>query len=108
LVEANSPIAVKPCAPYPHDILLDSFHRVKITNLGKSFHSHCNSCQLTNCVDPNLVDKEPAAMILLKRPVFVLLPVELGNDSWFENSGMQTLKRLNELIRPQRSVIAMI
>ena len=40
-------------------------------------------------------------MILLKRPAYVLL-------SWFENSGMQILKRLNELIRPNRFVTALI
>ena len=50
--------------------------RVKIANLGKSFHIHCNSCQLTNCVDPNL-DKESAVMILLKRPAYVLLPIRV-------------------------------
>ena len=68
---------------------------------------HCNSCYLTNCVDPNL-DKESAVMILLKRPAYVLLPVELGNDPWFENSGLQALKRLKELIRPKRFVAALI
>ena len=47
-------------------------------------------------------------MILLKRPVYVLLPVELKNDPWFKNSGMQTLKRLSELIRPKRFVTALI
>jgi hypothetical protein len=50
--------------------------RVKITNLDKSFHIHCNCCQLTNCVDPN-VDKESAVMILLKRPAYVLLLVRV-------------------------------
>ena len=47
-------------------------------------------------------------MILLKRPGYVLLPVELGNDPWFENSGLQALKRLKELIRPKRFVAALI
>ena len=61
-------------------ILLDNFDRVKITNLDKSFHIHCNCCQLTNCVDPNL-DKESAVMILLKRPAYVLLPVRVRK--WF-------------------------
>lgn len=37
-------------------------------------------------------------MILLKRTAYVLLPGELGNDLWFENLGMQTLKTLSELI----------
>jgi hypothetical protein len=47
-------------------------------------------------------------MMLLKRPAYVLLPVDLGSDPWFENSGMQTLKRLSELIRPKRFVAALI
>ena len=47
-------------------------------------------------------------MILLKRPAYVLLPVDLGSDPWFENLGTQTLKRLNELIGPKRFVTALI
>ena len=47
-------------------------------------------------------------MILLKRPAYVLLPIDLGNDAWFENSGTQILKWLNELIRPKRFVAALI
>jgi hypothetical protein len=54
-IYANSLIAGKACVPNMYAILLGSFDRVKITNLGKSFHSHCNSCQLTSCVDPNLI-----------------------------------------------------
>jgi hypothetical protein len=88
-------------------MLLGNFDRVKITNLGKSFHFCRNSYQLTNCVDPDL-DKDSASMILLKRPAYVLLPIDLGYDPWFKNSGVQTLKRLNELIRPKRSVTALI
>jgi hypothetical protein len=98
---------VKACVPYLYAILLCDFDRVKITNLSKYFHIHYNSCQLTNCVDFDL-DKEPAVMILSKRPAYVLLPIELGNIPWFENSGMQTLKRLNELIRSKRFVAALI
>ena len=47
-------------------------------------------------------------MMLLKRPVYILLPVDLGNNPWFENSGLQTLKKLNEFIRPKRFVAALI
>jgi hypothetical protein len=47
-------------------------------------------------------------MILLKRPADVLLPVKLGNVPWFENPGLQTLKRLSELIRPKRFVAVLI
>lgn len=87
-IQANSPI--KACVPYLYaycQIIL----RVKITNLDKSFHIHCNSCHLTNCVDPNL-NKESIVMILFKRSAYALLPVELKNDPWFKNSKLQTLK----------------
>jgi hypothetical protein len=47
-------------------------------------------------------------MILLRRPAYVLLLAELGNDPCFVNSGMQTLKRVNELIRPRRFVAILI
>ena len=47
-------------------------------------------------------------MILFKRSAYALLPVELKNDPWFKNSKLQTLKRLNELIRPKRFVAALI
>ena len=47
-------------------------------------------------------------MMLLKRPAYILLPVDLGNNPWFENSGLQALKRLNKLIRPKRFVAALI
>ena len=82
---------VKACVPYLYAMLLGNFNRVKITNLGKSFHICCNSYQLTNCVDPDL-DKDSANMILLKRPAYILLPIELEYDPWFKNSGVQTLK----------------
>ena len=74
-IQANCPIAVNDFVPYLYAILLDNL-RVKITNLDKSFHSHCNCFQLTNCVDPNL-DKESAVMILLERHAYVLLTVRV-------------------------------
>jgi hypothetical protein len=36
--QVSSPIVVKACGPYPYAILLGNFDRVKITNLGNSFH----------------------------------------------------------------------
>lgn len=45
-------------------------------------------------------------MILLKRTAYVF--AACGNDLWFENLGMQTLKTLSELIRPKRFVTALI
>lgn len=47
-------------------------------------------------------------MTLLKTLTYVLLPVELKNVPWFDNSRIQTLERLNEFIRPKRFVAALI
>ena len=44
-------------------------------------------------MDPNL-DKEFAVMILLKRPPYVLLPVELGNDPLFKKSRNANLEKV--------------
>jgi hypothetical protein len=63
-IQANSPTAVNACVPYLYAIILGSFDRVKITNLGKSLRIHCNSCQSTNCIDPNF-KKQSAVMMLL-------------------------------------------
>ena len=52
---------------------------------------HCNSCYLTNCVDPNL-NKESTVMILLKRFCLCFAACRVKNAPWFENSGLQALK----------------
>lgn len=47
-------------------------------------------------------------MMLVKRPAYVMLPVDIREEKWFENTGLKTLKKLNELIRPKRFVTTLI
>ena len=45
-------------------------------------------------------------MIIVKHPSFVMLPVDLKDETWCENSVLQTLKKLHNLMRPKRFVAA--
>lgn len=63
--------------------------------------------RLTNCMDSR-VDKHTAVMILVKCPAYVMLSVDLRDVSWHENTALQTLKRLQKLIRPKRFMAALI
>ena len=45
-------------------------------------------------------------MIIVKHPSFVMLPVDLKDETWYENSALQTLKKLHNLMRPKRFVAA--
>lgn len=47
-------------------------------------------------------------MLIVRRPPYVMLPVDLGDDPWYDNSAMQVLNILNELVRPKRFVAALI
>lgn len=37
-----------------------------------------------------------------------MLPVDLKDDAWFDSEALQTLKRIIQLIRPKRFVVALI
>ncbi|XP_042521557.1 endogenous retrovirus group K member 19 Env polyprotein-like [Dipodomys spectabilis] len=107
--KANLPesIALRACLSYPYAALIGSEKRINITHIGNSFLIQCYSCRLTNCIDASL-DKEFSIVIIVKRPEYVLLPVNLHEDPWFDNSALQTLRVLYELIRPKRFVAALI
>lgn len=47
-------------------------------------------------------------VIIVRRPPFVMLPVELGPEPWYDNSALQVLNTLRDLIRPKRFVAALI
>ncbi|XP_042555352.1 endogenous retrovirus group K member 25 Env polyprotein-like, partial [Dipodomys spectabilis] len=107
--KANLPesIALRACLSYPYAALIGSDKRINITQVGNSFLIQCYSCRLTNCVDAS-IDKEFSVVIIVKRPEYVMLPVNLHNDPWFDNSALQTLRVLYELIRPKRFVATLI
>lgn len=47
-------------------------------------------------------------MIIVKRPSFVILPVDLKNETWYENSALQTLKKFHNLMGPKCFVAAIL
>jgi hypothetical protein len=46
--------------------------------------------------------------MIVKRPAYVLLPVDIGEESWYDNSTLEVVKNINELTRPKRCVAALI
>lgn len=46
--------------------------------------------------------------MIVKRPPFIMMPVQLYNMTWYDNSALQVLRQLHELIRPKRFVAALI
>ncbi|XP_052585803.1 endogenous retrovirus group K member 13-1 Env polyprotein-like [Peromyscus californicus insignis] len=103
-----SPIAVRACISYPFALLLGSAARVNISALGSnSYHVTCFRCIITNCISPRERQKMQIMMIV-KRPPFIMMPVQLHNMTWYDNSALQVLRQLHELIRPKRFVAALI
>ena len=47
-------------------------------------------------------------MILLKRPAYVLLPIDLGNDAWFKKSGNTNLEKVKWAILRFTALIAIL
>ena len=45
--------------------------------------------------------------MIVKRPAYVLLPVDIGEESWY-NSTLEVVKNINELTRPKRFMAALI
>lgn len=61
------------------------------TNLGKSFHILCSQCIFTNCITSAL-DKQYFVFIILKRPSYVILPIDMHDNPWCNNSTWQILR----------------
>ena len=101
------PLTTHACVSYPFAMLLGSNSQVNITYVGNSYFINCTACKLTNCID-SVVAKQYPVMILVKRPPYVMLPVDLQQDPWYENTALHTLETLNALLRPKRFVAALI
>ncbi|XP_037054157.1 endogenous retrovirus group K member 13-1 Env polyprotein-like isoform X1 [Peromyscus leucopus] len=100
-------IGLRACVSYPNALLLTQSSFVNISQNGNSFRIICSSCKLTNCITSS-ERKELGTVILVRRPPFVMLPVELGPEPWYDNSALQVLSTLRDLIRPKRFVAALI
>lgn len=98
-------ISASACVTYPYALLVGLPQLIKIEKRGSTFHISCSSCRLTNCLDPSAYDH---TMVLVKRPPYVLLPVDIGDEPWFDDSAIQTIKYASGLIRAKRFVAAII
>ncbi|XP_062041268.1 endogenous retrovirus group K member 25 Env polyprotein-like [Lepus europaeus] len=103
----SQPIGVKACVAYPSAILLAQTEAVNITKEGRSYKITCAACKMTNCIT-SAEPKDFTTILLVRRPPFVLLPVELGRDDWYDNSALQVLNLLSGLLHPKRFVAALI
>ncbi|XP_037053515.1 endogenous retrovirus group K member 13-1 Env polyprotein-like [Peromyscus leucopus] len=100
-------IGLRACISYPNALLLAQSSFVNISQDGNSFRIICSSCKLTNCITSS-EPKDLGTVIMVRRPPFVMLPVELGPEPWYDNSALQVLNTLRDLIRPKRFVAALI
>jgi hypothetical protein len=98
-------ISTSACVTYPYAILLGLPQLIDIEKRGSTFHISCSSCRLTNCLDSFAYDY---AAIIVKRPPYVLLPVDIGDEPWFDDSAIQTFRYATDLIRAKRFVAAII
>ena len=103
----SEPIGLRACISYPNALLLAQSAFVNITKVNKSYQVVCHSCKLTNCIT-SAEPKDLNVLLVVRRPPFVMLPVELGNDPWYDNSALQVLNMLRDLVRPRRFVAKII
>ena len=100
-------MAIRSCLNYPYGILAGQSSDLKIIKVKQSHQVSCSKCSLTNCVDPILI-KNYSVILILQGPSYIMLPVDLKEDVWFDDVALQTLKRVNELIRPKHFVATLI
>lgn len=104
----SEPISVKACVAYPNALLLvPPTGSLNISAERQSYRLLCYQCVLTNCIG-STVQKKYYAMLIVRRPPFIMLPVELGKNAWYDNSALQVLDMLSELLRPKRFVASLI
>lgn len=102
------PIGARACVGYPFGILMAKRSLFSVRPISSnSYHIKCLQCVLTNCME-NDFKKEFDVMLLVKRPAYVMMPVDLKQEAWFEDTGLMVVQRLNELLRPKRFVAALI
>ncbi|XP_054547642.1 endogenous retrovirus group K member 13-1 Env polyprotein-like [Talpa occidentalis] len=103
----RSTYALRSCVGYPYALLFGSTKTMNISRHGNSDSVFCSQCILSNCLTPNIVYNY-SAMVVLKRPSYVMLPVDLKDTPWFDNSALQIIQEVSALIRPKRFVASLI
>ncbi|XP_054553976.1 endogenous retrovirus group K member 7 Env polyprotein-like isoform X2 [Talpa occidentalis] len=100
-------ISVRACVGYPFALLLGNASATRIQLRGTSYSIHCSGCVVTNCITPFLAPLYPV-VILLKRPPYAMLPVDLHDMPWYDNTAMQVLDEVHALLHPKRFIVALI
>ncbi|XP_054549934.1 endogenous retrovirus group K member 7 Env polyprotein-like [Talpa occidentalis] len=100
-------IPVRACVGYPFALLLGNASSTRIQSRGNSYSVQCSGCVVTNCITPSLARLYPV-VVLLKRPPYVMLPVDLHDMPWYDNTAMQILDEVHALLRPKRFIVALI
>ncbi|XP_054554375.1 endogenous retrovirus group K member 19 Env polyprotein-like [Talpa occidentalis] len=100
-------IPVRACVGYPFALLLGNATATRIQLRGTSYSVHCSGCVITNCITPSLARIYPV-VVLLKRPPYVMLPVDLHDMPWYDNTAMQVLDEVHALLRPKRFIATLI
>lgn len=85
------------CLAYPYAMLLGHGSLVSIQQEGDSYYVNYKSCILTNCISSG-INKDFSVMMIVKRPAYV----DIGEESWYDNSTLEVVKNINELTRPKR------
>lgn len=98
-------VSVSACVTYPYTILVGLPQLIHIDKVDSVFNLRCTSYKLTNCIDSTV---SGSVILIVRRPPYILLPVDLGDEPWFDNSAIQTIKYATGLIRPKRFVAALI
>lgn len=98
-------VSVSACVTYPYTILVGLPQLIDIDKVGSIFNIKCTSCKLTNCIDSTV---SGSVILIVRRPPYVLLPVDLGDEPWFDDSAIQIIRYATGLIRAKRFVTALI
>lgn len=98
-------VSVSACVTYPYAMLVGLPQLIRIDKIESIFTIRCTSCKLTNCIDSTV---SGSVILIVKRPPYVLLPVDLGDEPWFDDSAIQTIRYATGLIRAKRFVAALI
>ena len=101
VISEATPVTV--CLAYPYAMLLGHGSLVSIQQEGDSYYVNYKSCILTNCISSG-INKDFSVMMIVKRPAYV----DIGEESWYDNSTLEVVKNINELTRPKRFMAALI
>nr|XP_033709018.1 endogenous retrovirus group K member 7 Env polyprotein-like [Tursiops truncatus] len=85
-------------------LLTNESDNLQIVRKYHRFHVLCTECMLTTCIIPNM---KVQIIMLLKKPAYIMLPVTL-EKSWYNDKGVEVIKRVSELMRPKRFVAILI